>query len=161
MDGQSASKQGQALDVIGIMNRIPHRYPMLLIDRISDMHLGERAIGHKNVSANEPYFQGHFPGKPIMPGVLIVEAMAQTAACLVVETLSLAGKEPLVYFMTIDEARFRKPVVPGDALQLRVQKERNRGQVWKFKGEAWVGSALCAEAIYTAMLVERGTEPAM
>jgi 3-hydroxyacyl-[acyl-carrier-protein] dehydratase len=142
------------IDTIGIMKRIPHRYPMLMIDRVVDIVPAESCTGIKNVTANEPYFQGHFPGRPIMPGVLIIEAMAQTAATLVVDSLAGVGADShIVYFMTIESARFRKPVLPGDQLQLKVRKERQRGHVWKFRGEAFVGDVLCAEAVYTAMLV--------
>lgn len=144
------------IDIMGIMARIPHRYPMLLIDRVVDVVLGESCTGIKNVSANEPAFQGHFPGHPIMPGVLIIEAMAQTSATLVVASLDGVSCEThIVYFMTIDSARFRKPVLPGDTLHIKVKKERSRGNVWKFRGEAYVGDVLCAEAVYTAMLVPR------
>lgn len=144
----------RVIDIHTIMKLIPHRYPMLLIDRVVNIVRGESGIGIKNVSANEPFFQGHFPDRPIMPGVLIIEAMAQTAATLVVDALSDTGAAaPLVYFMTIENARFRKPVEPGDQLQLRVKKDRHRGNVWRFHGEAFVGDSLCAEALYTAMLV--------
>jgi 3-hydroxyacyl-[acyl-carrier-protein] dehydratase len=142
------------IDITGIMKRIPHRYPMLLIDRVVDIVPTESCTGIKNVTINEPYFQGHFPGRPIMPGVLIIEAMAQTAATLVVDSLEGVGADShVVYFMTIENARFRKPVLPGDQLHIKVKKERQRGQVWKFQGEAFVGDTLCAEATYTAMLV--------
>jgi 3-hydroxyacyl-[acyl-carrier-protein] dehydratase len=152
----TAQKTPTALDIAGIMARIPHRYPMLLIDRVIDIVAGESCTGIKNVSANEPCFQGHFPGHPIMPGVLIIEAMAQTSATLVVASLDgVSCDTHIVYFMTIDTARFRHPVVPGDTLHIKVQKERTRGNVWKFKGEAFVGDKLCAEATYTAMLVPR------
>lgn len=148
--------QDGVIDIAGIMARIPHRYPMLMIDRIIDVVLGESCTGIKNVTANEPAFQGHFPGHPIMPGVLIIEAMAQTSATLVVASLDGVSCEThLVYFMTIESARFRKPVGPGDTLHVKVQKERSRGSVWRFKGEAYVGDMLCAEAVYTAMLVPR------
>jgi 3-hydroxyacyl-[acyl-carrier-protein] dehydratase len=136
------------------MDRIPHRYPILLIDRVIDLVPDERATGIKNVTLNEPHFQGHFPTRPVMPGVLIVEAMAQTSAVLVVETLGLASQGKLVYFMTIDNARFRKPVTPGDVLHVHVEKVRNRGPVWKFKGEAKVDDALVAEATFSAMIVD-------
>ncbi len=150
-------KNNGTIDIAGIMARIPHRYPMLLIDRIIDVVPGESCTGIKNVSANEPCFQGHFPGHPIMPGVLIIEAMAQTSATLVVDSLNNVGSDShIVYFMTIESARFRKPVVPGDQLHIKVTKDRQRGNVWKFKGEAYVGDSLCAEAIYTAMLVPNG-----
>ncbi|HEU0118336.1 MAG TPA: 3-hydroxyacyl-ACP dehydratase FabZ [Alphaproteobacteria bacterium] len=148
------SAKTNEIDIKGIMDRIPHRYPMLLIDRVIDVVEGESCTGIKNVSANEPCFQGHFPGHPIMPGVLIIEAMAQTSATLVVDSLKGVGSDThVVYFMTIESARFRKPVVPGDQLHIKVSKDRQRGNVWKFKGEAYVGDTLCAEAVYTAMLV--------
>lgn len=148
------------MDVAAIMARIPHRYPMLLIDRVIDIVPGESATGIKNVTINEPFFQGHFPTRPIMPGVLIIEAMAQTAGTVVVDyTLGTNSSNDLVYFMTIENARFRQPVVPGDTLQLRVKKLRERGNVWRFSGEAYVGDTLCAEAVYTAMLV-RGEQTA-
>jgi len=145
-----------SLDIGGIMARIPHRYPMLMIDRVIDIVAGESCTGIKNVSGNEPCFQGHFPGHPIMPGVLIIEAMAQTSATLVVASMEgVTCDTHVVYFMTIDSARFRHPVVPGDTLHIKVKKERTRGHVWKFSGEAFVGDTLCAEASYTAMLVPR------
>ena len=142
-------------DIAGILEMIPHRYPMLLVDRLEEIELGERAVGLKNVTFNEPHFQGHFPGAPVMPGVLIVEAMAQTAAALVVATLGEDAKGKLVYFMTIDEARFRRQVVPGDQLRLHVQKTRARSRVWKFEGKAYVGDALAAEAKFGAMIADR------
>jgi 3-hydroxyacyl-[acyl-carrier-protein] dehydratase len=151
------SKNSTTVDITGIMERIPHRYPMLLIDRVIDVVQGESCTGIKNVSANEPVFQGHFPGHPIMPGVLIIEAMAQTAATLVVDSLEeVSSKSHVVYFMTIETARFRKPVVPGDQLHIKVKKERQRGPVWRFRGDAYVDNALCAEAVFTAMLVPNG-----
>lgn len=142
------------IDVNRIMQMIPHRYPLLLVDRILEFVPGERAVGLKNVTMNEPHFQGHFPGFPVMPGVLIVEAMAQTAACLVVQTLGKEAEGKLVYFMTIDEARFRKPVVPGDSLHIHVTKQQTRRNVWKFTGEAKVGETLCAEATFSAMIMD-------
>jgi 3-hydroxyacyl-[acyl-carrier-protein] dehydratase len=142
------------LDIAGIMERIPHRFPMLMIDRVVDIVKGESCTGIKNVTSNEPFFQGHFPKHPIMPGVLIIEAMAQTSATLVVASLDgVSSKTHVVYFMSLDGAHFRKPVVPGDQLQIKVQKERTRGNVWKFRGEAFVEGVLCADAIFTAMLV--------
>lgn len=125
---------------------------MLMIDRIVDVVANLRATGIKNVSINEPFFQGHFPSHAVMPGVLIIEAMAQTAAVLVVSSLGPESEGRLVYFMSIDSARFRKPVVPGDTIHLHVEKQRNRGNVWKFKGEAKVDGVLVAEATYAAMI---------
>lgn len=149
-----SSKTAPDLDVMRIMQMIPHRYPMLMIEKVVDIVLGESAVGIKNVSINEPFFTGHFPSRPVMPGVLIIEAMAQTAAVLVVSTLGADAEGKLVYFMTIDEARFRKPVMPGDTLHIHVTKQRNRGNVWKFQGEAKVNGVLVAEAIYSAMILD-------
>jgi 3-hydroxyacyl-[acyl-carrier-protein] dehydratase len=134
---------------------IPHRYPFLMIDRVIEAVPNVGAIGIKNVSMGEPFFQGHFPTQPVMPGVLIIEAMAQTAAVLVVHTLGPESEGKLVYFMSVDNARFRKPVVPGDQLFIHVKKERNRGNVWKFTAEAKVNGSLCAEATYAAMILDR------
>jgi 3-hydroxyacyl-[acyl-carrier-protein] dehydratase len=142
------------IDVMGIMEAIPHRFPFLLIDRVVELKRGESAVGIKNVSINEPFFQGHFPRQPVMPGVLIVEAMAQTAGVFVVETLEGAAAGKLVYFMTIDEARFRKPVFPGDTLRIQITKLRNRANVWKFSGEARVEGTLVAEARFAAMIMD-------
>ena len=135
-----------------IMELIPHRYPFLMIDAVDVAVAGESAIGIKNVTINEPFFQGHFPEHPIMPGVLVVEAMAQTAAVVVCDTLNGEG-ENVVYFMSVEGARFRKPVLPGDRLNLHVEKQHGRGKVWKFKGEARVDGELKAEATFTAMIV--------
>lgn len=146
--------QDHIIDISKIMEMLPHRYPFLMVDRVIDFVPGESAVGLKNVTFNEPQFQGHFPSIPVMPGVLIIEAMAQTAAIVVVETLESKTAGNLVYFMTIDEARFRKPVVPGDAMHIHVTKIHSRKTVWKFKGEARVGDALCAEAVFSAMIVE-------
>ena len=144
-----------AVDVEGIMQMIPHRYPFLLVDRVVDIVPDRSAVGIKNVTINEAFFQGHFPRNPVMPGVLIVEAMAQTAAVLVVRTLGEGAAGKLVYFMTIENARFRKPVTPGDQLRIHVTKDRSRGNVWKFNGEAKVDGRLVAEATYAAMLMDR------
>ncbi len=152
MDGQPSGQQGFTIDIHRIVEMIPHRYPFLMIDRLLDVIPGESATGLKNVTANEPFFQGHFPGKPVMPGVLIIEAMAQTAAVVVVASLGNTAEGKLVYFMSIDSARFRKPVEPGDQLLLFCRKERQRGNVWKFSGEARVGDTVVAEATYTAMI---------
>lgn len=156
MDSEAA-QTGTTVDITGIMERIPHRYPILLIDRVENIVAGEKACGIKNVSANEPFFQGHFPGHPIMPGVLIIEAMAQTAAIVVIESLSDAAGQ-LVYFMSIDSAKFRKPVLPGHTVKLHVTKEQGRGKIWRFKGEARVDGNLMAEAVFTAMIVDNPTE---
>lgn len=153
-DDNGNDKKIPDLDIMRIMEMIPHRYPMLMIDRVVDITLGESAVGIKNVSVNEPFFQGHFPSRPVMPGVLIIESMAQTSAVLVVGTLGKEAEGKLVYFMTVDEARFRKPVMPGDQLHVHVTKQRSRGNVWKFKGEAKVNGVLCAEAIYSAMILD-------
>jgi 3-hydroxyacyl-[acyl-carrier-protein] dehydratase len=127
---------------------------MLMIDRLEEIVTGHSAVGVKNVTVNEPFFQGHFPNKPIMPGVLIIESMAQTAAALVVHSMGGSSAGRLVYFMSIDNARFRKLVMPGDTMRVHVMRLQKRGNVWKFKGEAKVAGVLCAEAIYTAMIVD-------
>lgn len=142
----------ETIDIARIMAMIPHRYPLLLVDRIVEMEVGETAVGLKNVTFNEPHFQGHFPGAPVMPGVLIVEAMAQTAAALVVTTLGEEAEGKLVYFMTIENAKFRRQVVPGDQLKLHVRKARARSKVWKFDGVAYVDDAVAAEASFSAMI---------
>jgi 3-hydroxyacyl-[acyl-carrier-protein] dehydratase len=143
------------LDVARIMHAIPHRFPMLMIDRMEEVVLGLSAVGIKNVSVNEPFFQGHFPNHPIMPGVMIIEAMAQTSAVLVVETLGPQAAGKLVYFMSIESAKFRKPVVPGDQLRIHVTKLRSRGNVWKFNGVARVDGVAVGEAVYSAMILDR------
>ena len=147
------SEKPNGLDVNEIMKLIPHRYPFLMIDKVVDIVKGESAIGEKAVTIGEPHFQGHFPQRPIMPGVLIVEAMAQTAGVLVVHSLGEGAMNKLVYFMTIDSARFRKPVVPGDMLRIHVTRKQNRGAVWKFDGDAKVDGVLVAEATFAAMIV--------
>src|SRR5277367_817951 len=144
----------KTIDIQRIMQMIPHRYPFLMVDKVIDVVPHEGATGVKNVTASESHFQGHFPEKPIMPGVLIIESMAQTAAVVVVETLGQHAEGKLVYFMSVDNARFRRPVVPGDTLMVHVRKERSRGNVWKFHSEAKVGDALCAEATYAAMIMD-------
>ena len=139
------------LDVEQIKQLLPHRAPMLFVEKLADIVPRESATGYKAVSINEPFFMGHFPDKAVMPGVLIVEAMAQTAGALVVHSVS--GKTgPAVYFLTIEKARFRKPVVPGDMLRMPVKKLAQRGPVWKFEGQAFVGDVLCAEAEFSAMI---------
>jgi 3-hydroxyacyl-[acyl-carrier-protein] dehydratase len=146
-------QQVTQVDVQRIMEMIPHRHPFLMIDKVVDMVANERATGIKNVSINEGYFHGHFPARPVMPGVLIIEAMAQTAAVLVVHTLGPEAEGKLVYFMSVDNARFRRPVFPGDRLDVYVAKQRNRGNVWKFEGRAKVGDNLMAEAVFAAMIL--------
>ena len=136
-----------------LMDMLPHRYPMLLVDFMEKVDVNKSAIGVKNVSIGEPFFEGHFPGNPIMPGVLIVEAMAQTAGALVVESLSLHGSGSLVYFMSIEKAKFRKLVLPGDILKLHVEVVKARTKVWKFEGQARVKDELVAESEFTAMMV--------
>ncbi|MFZ5608895.1 MAG: 3-hydroxyacyl-ACP dehydratase FabZ [Pseudomonadota bacterium] len=143
------------LPIEQVMRLIPHRYPMLLLDRLDILATGARAIGYKAVTMGEPFFAGHFPGRPIMPGVLIVEALAQTAGAVTVHALGDQAQGKLVYFMSIEEAKFRRPVVPGDMLALHVEKERERGPVRRFKGRALVNDQLCAEATVTAMLGDR------
>ncbi len=154
MDSTKPSAAGNTIDISRLMEMIPHRYPMLMVDRIEDVVVGESAKGIKNVTINEPHFLGHFPERAVMPGVLIIEAMAQTAAALVVHTLGPAAEGKLVYFMTIDDARFRRPVVPGDQLHIHVMKHRRRASVWKFRGEAKVDGTLVAEATYSAMILD-------
>jgi 3-hydroxyacyl-[acyl-carrier-protein] dehydratase len=152
----TAGRKGQVpdIDILRIREMIPHRYPFLMIDRVVEIIPEESAVGIKNVSINEPYFAGHFPQRPVMPGVLIIEAMAQTSAVLVVQTIGAAAEGKLVYFTNIENARFRRPVVPGDTLRVRVTKQRNRLSVWKFAGEAYVDGQVVAEATYAAMLMD-------
>jgi 3-hydroxyacyl-[acyl-carrier-protein] dehydratase len=141
-------------DIEGIIAAIPHRYPFLMVDRIVDLVADTSAVGIKNVSINENYFQGHFPRRPVMPGVLIIETMAQTAAVLVVHTLGAASAGKLVYFMSVDNARFRRPVVPGDQLRVHVKKKQRRLSVWKFDALATVDERVVAEATFAAMILE-------
>jgi len=152
---QEPSKSENFLNIKDIMEMIPHRYPFLLIDRVFDIVPGERAVGIKNVTINEQFFSGHFGNHPIMPGVLIVEAMAQTAAITVIQSLNSENKNSLVYFLSIEQAKFRKPVTPGDSLRIFVEKAQERGGVWKFKGSAKVEEILVAEATFTAMIMEQ------
>ncbi len=154
-NASSAGASSVVIDIDRILKMIPHRYPLLLVDRVVELVPDERVVGIKNVTFNEPHFMGHFPDKPIMPGVLIVEALAQASAILVVQTLGGETEGKLVYFMSIEEARFRKPVVPGDTVYLHVTKERNRGNVWKFKAEAQVEGKKVAEATFSAMIMDR------
>ncbi|WP_127902864.1 3-hydroxyacyl-ACP dehydratase FabZ [Solirhodobacter olei] len=153
-DGQSVAPLHA--DLALIQRCIPHRYPFLLVDKVRDILPSKSAVGIKNVTFNEPHFQGHFPGVPIMPGVTIVEAMAQTSAVLVSLTLDLVDRNPLVYFMNIDGCKFRRKVVPGDVLELHVTVKRGGGKIWKFHGRALVEGELAAEAEFTAMIDLRG-----
>ena len=149
-----ASELGATLgtaDIGELLRMLPHRYPFLLVDRIHSIDEDNSAIGIKNVTVNEPHFQGHFPGQPVMPGVLIIEAMAQTAGAICLK--KTAGEKPaVVYFMTIDNAKFRRPVVPGDQLEIHVKKLKNRGNIWKYACDAIVDGAKVAEAEITAMM---------
>ena len=141
-------------DINAISKLLPHRYPFLLVDKIIEM--GEDfVVGVKNVTMNEPHFMGHFPGLPVMPGVLIVEAMAQTAAIVAVDALGAEVEGKVVYFMTIEDARFRRPVTPGDSLHIYMEKTQSRGAVWKFKGTAKVDGKVCAEAKFGAMIADK------
>lgn len=154
---EESNKELENIGIERIMELIPHRYPMLLIDQLTEINSGVSAVGIKCVTINEPFFQGHFPDKPVMPGVLIVEAMAQAAATLVMLSMADQAQEKLAYFMSIDGAKFRKPVIPGDRLELHINKERSRGPVWRFTGTAIVNGTQVAEATFTAMIADKET----
>jgi 3-hydroxyacyl-[acyl-carrier-protein] dehydratase len=155
MEGKAtAGKILRTADIHDVMKLLPHRYPFLLVDRLYDMDADESCVGVKNVTINEPFFQGHFPQFPVMPGVLIIEGLAQTAGALCVSNVSEDYKAELVYFMGIDNAKFRKPVLPGDQLHYHVKKIRNRGRVWRFRCEAKVNGKVVAEADISAMLAD-------
>lgn len=154
MSDTSTKDELQAIDIDRILDLLPHRYPFLLVDRIEDIDGDKSGVGIKNVTFNEPIFQGHFPGNPVFPGVLMIEAMAQTAGALVINNRASDGGGKIVYFMTIDKARFRKPVRPGDTLRIRVNLLRARSNVWKYKGEARVNGTLVAEAEISAMIAD-------
>jgi 3-hydroxyacyl-[acyl-carrier-protein] dehydratase len=149
-----ASAAGSPLDIRRVMAALPHRFPMLLVDRVEELIVDQRITAIKAVTINEPFFAGHFPGRPIMPGVLIVEALAQAAGVLAVESLGLAGTGKLVYFMAIDGAKFRTPVEPGVLLRLEVEFVQKRASVCKFAGKAYVGDKLAAQADFTAMIAD-------
>lgn len=153
MTENSSADTADTLDILQVMEMIPHRYPLLLVDRLVDIVPGVSATGIKNVTMNEPQFQGHFPGRPIMPGVMIVESMAQTAGVLVIKTLGAESQGKQVLFMSIDNARFRKPVTPGDTMHVHVHVKQSRGVVWRFSGEAHVDGKKVAEADFSAMIV--------
>jgi 3-hydroxyacyl-[acyl-carrier-protein] dehydratase len=142
------------LDILGVMRSLPHRYPMLLVDRVAEMVFDERIIAYKAVTMNELFFQGHFPGRPIMPGVMIIEALAQAAGVLAVKSLGEGEAGKLVYFMSIESAKFRVPVEPGVLLKLEANLLQKRGKVWKFAGRASVDGKLATEANFTAMIVD-------
>ena len=151
---QGSAKELRTADIRRIMELLPHRYPFLMVDRLIDMDRDESAVGIKSVTVNEPFFQGHFPGFPVMPGVLIIEGLAQTAGALCVSHLGETYKPQLVYFMGIDRAKFRKPVLPGDQLHYHVRKIRSRGRAWRFYGEAKVNGQIVAEAEVSAMILD-------
>jgi 3-hydroxyacyl-[acyl-carrier-protein] dehydratase len=153
MDEETPAKTLMSADIARIMKLLPHRYPFLLIDRMIDMDGEEQGTAIKNVTINEPFFQGHFPGKPVMPGVLLVEAMAQAAGALVLNHLGDAHAGKLVFFMSIDKARFRKPVLPGDVVHFHVKLSNKRPPVWKYWAEAHVDGKKVAEAEIGAMLM--------
>lgn len=150
----SDASNASSADIQAVMALLPHRFPMLLVDRVEDIVLGVSARGIKAVSINEPFFAGHFPGRPIMPGVLIIEALAQTAGVLALRTLGDSGKGKLVYFMAIDGAKFRIPVEPGCLLDLKVEFTQNRGRISKFSGRAEINGKLAAECSFTAMIAD-------
>ena len=155
-DNAAAASDGSeaALDILGVMRSLPHRYPMLLVDRVLEMVLNERITALKAVTMNELFFQGHFPGRPIMPGVMIIEALAQAAGVLAVKSLGEGEAGKLVYFMSIENAKFRVPVEPGVLLRLDANLIQKRGKVWKFAGRATVDGRLATEANFTAMIVD-------
>ena len=143
------------MDIPKILQMIPHRYPFLLIDRVCEVLPGKSIVGIKNVTYNEPQFTGHFPNMPIMPGVLIIEAMAQLSAILIAKTLNAKPNQKMVYFMSIDNAKFRKTVVPGDTLHIYSDIEQSRGEAWKFKAKSMVGDSIVAGGNFMAMVKDR------
>ncbi|NBB17231.1 3-hydroxyacyl-ACP dehydratase FabZ [Caulobacter sp. SLTY] len=152
----SETSTGVEIDITEILSRIPHRYPFLLVDRAEDFKPSESIVGVKCVTFNEPFFEGHFPGYPVMPGVLIVEALAQTGAILMSKSLNIDIAGKVIYFMSIDGVRFRSPVRPGDVLKLHVEVTRARGDIFKFKGVARVNGKVAAEAEFAAMSADVG-----
>ena len=158
MSDTTQTAELSSVDILKVLKLLPHRYPFLLVDRIKDIKGDDSCIGIKNVTINEPFFQGHFPQFPIMPGVLLIEGMAQTAGALCVHHIGATEKPPLVYFMAIDKAKFRQPVVPGDRVEFHVEKRRHRGRVWRFYCEARVEGKLVAEAEVSAMITQAEVE---
>ena len=154
MTNKEHDKTIEKIDILEIKSLIPHRFPFLFLDYVTRVEIGRSAVGVKNVTVNEPFFEGHFPSDPIMPGVLIIEALAQTAAVLVAKTLKTGGTELLVYFMSVSNAKFRKLVKPGDTLELLAKVIQSRRNVWKFHGKAFVNNEIVAEADFTAMMVD-------
>ncbi len=159
MTDETCSKMLGTADILRVLKLLPHRYPFLMIDKIIDIDGDNSAVGVKNVTINEPCFQGHFPNFPVMPGVLLVEGMAQTAGAICVAALGETYQPQIVYFMSIDRAKFRRPVLPGDTVHFHVRKIRNRGPVWRFQCEAKVNSQLVAEAEISAMIVDPNRAP--
>ena len=155
MDKAATDSAGVEVDINRIMQMIPHRYPMLLLDKVIAIKTGESAIGIKNVTINEPFFAGHFPARPVMPGVMVIESMAQTAGVLVVHSLGPQAEGKLVYFMSVDGARFRRPIVPGDQMHIHVARGQRRANVWKFTGKVMVDGKLAADASFAAMLIDK------
>jgi len=156
-EAEAKAKSGISIDIAEILVRIPHRFPFLLVDRAEDYVAGESIVGIKAVTFNEPFFQGHFPDYPVMPGVLIIEAIAQSGAILMSKTLDVDPRGKTILFASVDNCRFRHPVRPGDLLRLEVRVEKARGGLFKFHGRAMVGDRMAAECYYAAMLVETPT----
>lgn len=155
MDKAAMENSVVEVDINRIMQMIPHRYPMLLLDKVVAIKANDSATGIKNVTINEPFFAGHFPARPVMPGVMVIESMAQTAGVLVVHSLGPDAEGKLVYFMSVESARFRRPIVPGDQMHIHVVRGQRRSNVWKFAGEVKVDGKLAADATFTAMLIDR------
>jgi 3-hydroxyacyl-[acyl-carrier-protein] dehydratase len=154
MTDEAAAEAGISIDIAEILKRIPHRYPFLLVDRAEDYLPHKSIVGIKCVTMNEPFFQGHFPENPVMPGVLIIEAIAQTGAVLMSKTLDADIEGKTIFFMSMDDVRFRSPVRPGDVLRMPVEVLRARSDVYKFRGQAFVGDKLAAQVEFAAMVVE-------
>ncbi len=154
-----AARSMEAMDILQILKSLPHRYPFLLVDRIIEINGDESCIGIKNVTMNEPHFQGHFPEQPVMPGVLLIEGMAQTAGAICIRTRMRDAPPPLVYFMTIDKAKFRKPVLPGDRVEFHMRKLNQKRSMWWFEGKAKVDGALVCEAEIGASLAQGKAAP--